>query len=612
MFNQDERLVYQHDRMSIQPAVETPHQIEAAPVDEEEYVQVGNTHDLLLASNKLQITMGIEPEIHNWQQPSMGKPVPTRWHIPLAEEVMHSSRLFNYNDPMDCSADNDDYEAGLPGNMGLQVYEDAPIQVFNDNPIQIHEDAPVQITTDAEVDTTDEERIQKFKAFAAAAGIKCKDKEKRKTELSSHLERLMHSKNIVQKLNDGVPTVQTAFGPKDANQPIVTSDPVVNVKAAMVPKQTITARLASTVKHAEDKTMSQLKRKCEQLTTSDNVYGQPKSVVSGKEAEERAIIKGTSRSTSLEIGNIDQQLETTVQWSIQQDNPSKRSSGHSRHNSRTSKSKYTVMKDGEDNFEPPARHHSAPIEGTLAQGFQPSKGLPPSMRSHAFAPWTKLRLKHKTLIPQPAFLNIPFNTMEDHTADAHLCWLPRLPFQIATFLIHPSVLVEQTILKSATMRITTPTILLKGKKKPTFQTEIASHDTSARLIRLVLPPPLDGPSEYNTIHTDWLIAEFAYTPRQPLARMSRRRAPQASSSYLLIAFPTFTASPRVDDVEEDLDDEDADKTVKFVSDTKGRLPLVYGVGRDAEGFVGRWAEAFAMKEAALEVVFGGDQIQCWR
>ncbi|KAG9656217.1 hypothetical protein KCU95_g8298, partial [Aureobasidium melanogenum] len=298
--------------------------------------------------------------------------------------------------------------------------------------------------------------------------------------------------------------------------------------------------------------------------------------------------------------------------------------------------KTSDYKEKSESPSPPRRRSMPPIEAVLAHGFKnislvrpPQATIP---RSHAYDPWTSLFLSHKVLAPTPVFLlNITPFPLDDSEETQY--WRPSLPMLLSYHLANPATLIEETTIQSLTFHLPAPkpTLASTGNRKqsarvakqPHYKTEGPETGTEIRIIRMILPPLLngDGVSSEDVPYTDWLILCLSDTaPTQPPStstRVLRSASKPPKQSYLLLAVPTqaisetsfVASSPSLSPVGDETNKQQTITTVlRFTS--RGRMPLAFGVGKHVS-FADKWIEGFGMGVAALEVTVNGTKPPCW-
>lgn len=295
--------------------------------------------------------------------------------------------------------------------------------------------------------------------------------------------------------------------------------------------------------------------------------------------------------------------------------------------------KTSEYKEKSESPSPPRRRFMPPIEAVLAHGFkninlirQPQVTIP---RSHAYDPWTSLSLSHKALSPTPVFLlnMTPFQL--DDSEETHY-WRPSLPMLLSYHLANPATLIEETPIQSLTFHLPAPkpTLASTGNRKNStkaahYKTEGPETGTEIKLIRMILPPPVnsDGVTGDEVPYTDWLLLCLNDTaPPQPPStstRVLRSASKPPRQSYLLLAIPTqaigetssVVDSPSSSPVGSGTNKQHTITTVlKFTS--RGRMPLAFGVERDVS-FADKWIGEFGLGVAALEVTVEGTRPPCW-
>lgn len=303
--------------------------------------------------------------------------------------------------------------------------------------------------------------------------------------------------------------------------------------------------------------------------------------------------------------------------------------------------KTSEYKEKSESPSPPRRRFMPPIEAVLAHGFKNISLIRPPQpiipRSHAYEPWTNLSFSHKVLSPTPVFLlNMAPFQLDD--SDETQYWKPSLPMLLSYHLANPATLIEETPIQSLTFHLpaSNPTLAsTRNRKQPSraakqlhYKTEKPETGTQVRLIRMILPPLVNGngSSGEDVPFTDWLIlccSDIAPCthPVSSSSTMSTRVLRSAfkppRQAYLVLAIPTqaisesscVTSSPVSSPLDATAIKQQTTTTVlRFTG--KGRLPLAFGVGRDV-GFADKWIRGFGMGVAALEVTVDVDQRPCW-
>ncbi|KAG9594383.1 hypothetical protein KCU77_g2240, partial [Aureobasidium melanogenum] len=297
--------------------------------------------------------------------------------------------------------------------------------------------------------------------------------------------------------------------------------------------------------------------------------------------------------------------------------------------------KTSEYKEKSESPSPPRRRSMPPIEAVLAHGFKninlvrsPQVTIP---RSHAYDPWTGLSLHHKVLSPTPVFL-LKMTPFQLDDSEETQYWRPSLPMLLSYHLANPETLIEETTIQSLTFHLPTPKPTLAStanRKQPVkakqlhYKTEGPETGTEIRMIRMILPPLLngDGVTSEEVPYTDWLILCLSdIVPTQPPStstRVLRSASKPPRQSYLLLAMPTqaisetsfVASSPSLSPVGGETNKQQTVTTVlRFTS--RGRMPLAFGVGRDVS-FADKWISEFGMGVAALEVTVNGTKPPCW-
>jgi hypothetical protein len=276
---------------------------------------------------------------------------------------------------------------------------------------------------------------------------------------------------------------------------------------------------------------------------------------------------------------------------------------------------------------PPRRRFMPPIEAVLAHGFKNinlARTSPNTVpRSHAYEPWTNLTFSHKVLSPTPAFLlNMsPFQYSDNEETNY---WKSSLPMVLSFHLANPATLVEETPIRSLTFHLPNPDPILvatanrKQPKQLHYKTEGPESGTEVRMIRMILPPLLhDNRTSDELPFTDWMIfcLSDSSTNPSPPTRILRSAAQAPKNPYLLIAIPThaiaetvFVAKSPVVAPEGEKEPKTISTMLKFMA--RGKLPLMFGVGRDVS-FADKWIREFGMGTAALEVEVKEEEVPCW-
>jgi hypothetical protein len=278
---------------------------------------------------------------------------------------------------------------------------------------------------------------------------------------------------------------------------------------------------------------------------------------------------------------------------------------------------------------PPRRRTMPPIEAVLAHGFknlnQPRSLQSTTPRSHAYDPWTNLTFSHKVLSPTPAFL-LNMTPFQYNDNEDTYYWKSSLPMVLSFHLANPITLVEETPIQSLTFHLPTPipTLTSAGSRKqptrrqPHYKTEGPESGTHVRMIRMILPPVLhaESMSDEEVPFTDWMIFCLSDTTASPSTTRVLRSAAQAPKNpYLVIAIPTHAIAETVYVEKSSVVCGEGDKKQETVTTSlrftaRGKLPLMFGVGRDVS-FADRWIRGFGLGVASLDVEVMGGETPCW-
>lgn len=416
---------------------------------------------------------------------------------------------------------------------------------------------------------------------------------KRRTAPPNQLERSLHNKNLAQHLSLRETGVPLPLNTRDVNLPLQSSGAKPSIMTNSVMDNLLKRKLSSIKLPSAPKD--------EQLSgTVPNLSIQP------------------AFQHKLRISKSPTSEKTTGDMQEKNEHP-----------------KTSEYKEKSDSPSPPRRRSMPPIEAVLAHGFKNISLVRPPQpiipRSHAYDPWTDLSFSHKVLSPTPVFLlNMTPFQLDD--SDETQYWKPSLPMLLSYHFANPETLIEETSIQSLTFHLPAPQPTLastgnrkqpaKAAKQLHYKTERPETGTEVRMIRMILPPLLDGDglSGGDVPFTDWLIiccSDIAPTQPTSTSTMVLRSASRPPrQSYLLLAIPTqaitetsyVKSSPASSPINATNKQQTTTTVLRFTG--KGRLPLAFGVGRDVS-FADKWIRGFGMGLAALEVTVGANQRACW-
>ncbi|CAD0082995.1 unnamed protein product [Aureobasidium vineae] len=418
---------------------------------------------------------------------------------------------------------------------------------------------------------------------------------KRRTDPSNQLERALHKKSLAQHLSAPNIALPVPLRSKDANLPL------------------LLARTKAPIKTNE---------------VLDNVLKRKLSKVKLPVAPEDGPLSG-------EVPNLSNQPAFQHRFRNSEPSPStvqdtvgvQKKPGHP---------KTVEHEEKSESPSPPRRRSMPPIEAVLAHGFKNLNLVrllqDSTPRSHAFEPWTNLALCHKVVSPTPAFLLNMTPFQYDDSEDTYY-WKSSLPMLLSYHFANPAALIQETPIQRLTFDLPAPTPKLslasvgnrkqpnRASRQPHYKTEGPETNTEVRLIRIILPPLLHGNklSDKEVPFTDWLIiclSDSTSTAPPANTRVLRSTTKANKYPYLMLAIPTHaiaetafvSKSPIATAVGEDKKQQAITTMLRFTS--RGRLPLMFGVGRDAS-FADKWVKGFGMGVASLEVTVKGGESPCW-
>lgn len=512
-------------------------------------------------SNKLQMAMGFEKISYT---PS-GDLVVIPWHMPLPAELQGQQIV---NHPSNTLPES---------NASMVLCEEPIVQPFSPMPVR----------------STGRKRAQP----------------------SNLLERNLHNKHLAQQLDD-FESNKLSVAPlqaKDVNLPILLSKP------------------AEALKKVGETTNQQLKRKFSKFKLSgsggDNENQRADLVMSKSVMEPLPKIPDMPLPSSAGLPSIGAVVRANsepvgrVSGEQMKTNTSVLSSRQPRRRTRVS-----AEGDKTSIFEPsPPRHRPMPpISAILAHGFSDlSLTAPDIPRSHAWNPWTKMSMTHKTLSPTPAFLqhDTSINNSVGQDGQYPPWWSSSLPETLALHFQNPCVLIEEQQVYSLTLFLApekkhNPTLAStenRKKARSSGQTHIyegPETGVAVRVIRMILPPPLPTTQKaskdkgQDPPHTDWLLLNLtalSTTPARITRSMATTTQPQ-QQAYTLLAIPTAAIT---DTTTTPLQTSTAETPVMETSTLRfqgeGRVPLCFGVGRNVP-FLEKWVQGFGDGKAGVEVL----------